>query len=202
LPDGRDRPFVETGTETLDESHVPDGTVVPNDDLEDHVAFHAAPAGVVGVVRFDLAQQLRRRDARARTVRTAAGSSAAARADSGTFTLADAGPLAGSDAAVRAGPALSAFDGVSFITPAWSFVSAGTVAMGAATGCAAGGGGGGAGRSTGRWATTTGRGGGRRGGIGLDTRLGFGAFRCARGGGASCSLPPPPPPPPGPGCTR
>ena len=59
------------------------------DDLEDDLSFDASAAGFLGVLRFHLVQQAWGRDTAAGTIRSTAGSAAAARADSGSRPLAD-----------------------------------------------------------------------------------------------------------------
>ena len=63
--------------------------IAAHDDLEDDLSFDAPAAGVLRVLRFHLVQQAWGRDTAAGTIRSTAGSAAAARADSGSRPLAD-----------------------------------------------------------------------------------------------------------------
>src|SRR5207249_4875872 len=99
-----DRALVEPRAEALQHVHLADAAVAPHDDLEQHVARDAAPPRVLCIFRLHLVKQPRRLDAAAWPVRPAAGASARAVADPGSEAFAVAGTLAGSDAAVGAGP--------------------------------------------------------------------------------------------------
>src|SRR5262245_47379909 len=63
LPNGLERPLVQAPAESLKNLDVADCAVTTHDDLEHDLAGNAAPPRVLGVVRFDLADQLRRLDA-------------------------------------------------------------------------------------------------------------------------------------------
>ena len=97
-PRGREPPLthrvhcalVEPGAQALHDADRPDTTVAPDDDLEHHITREAAPPRILGVVGLDLLQDGRGGDAAARTVRTAAGSAAAAIADARSRAFADA----------------------------------------------------------------------------------------------------------------
>ena len=83
-------PVVEPRPESLQHFHVADRPVPPDHDLQDHVAGDAALTGLFRVVGFHFAQQPRRFDPAAASIRTAADPSTRPRPDSGAVALADA----------------------------------------------------------------------------------------------------------------
>jgi hypothetical protein len=91
LPDGSNGPLIESGAAALKNRYLTNGSVSPDDDLENHVAGDSPAARLVCVLRFHLAEQSRRLDSAAGPERSAAGASAGAIADAGAeaFTAAD-----------------------------------------------------------------------------------------------------------------
>src|SRR6185295_5576883 len=86
-----DRPIVETRPEAVKEFHLADRAITPHDDFEhDFAGERALPRGL-GVVGFDFAQQPRRGDAAAGTVRSAARPAARSGTDAGPAAFAQAG---------------------------------------------------------------------------------------------------------------
>ena len=76
--------------ESLQHLHVADRSVPPDHDLQDHVADDAALTGLFRIVRFHFAQQPRRFDPAAASIRTAADPTARSGPDSGAVAFADA----------------------------------------------------------------------------------------------------------------
>src|SRR5262245_25473905 len=80
----------ERRVERTGHAYLSDRTVLHHDRLEPHHALNLGSHGVGGVVRFDLADEHRRRHAIARTVRASAKAPAVARAEARPVARANA----------------------------------------------------------------------------------------------------------------
>src|SRR5690606_28984649 len=90
LTHGVDRLLIQSRAETAQHFDVADTAVAADDDLEHDVPFDTLAASLIGVRRLDLSQQRGRVDARARPIRTAARTAAAAGTDARAGAFADA----------------------------------------------------------------------------------------------------------------
>jgi hypothetical protein len=105
LPDRLDRALVEAGTQSAPYRHVRDSAVAVDDDFEEDISCDAAPAGLIRVLRLDLAKQPWRLDSTSGSIRSATESTAGPRSDPRTaaFAVATATPGPGATANTRAG---------------------------------------------------------------------------------------------------
>lgn len=76
MPDGIDGATIQARAEAPEDLHITNGSIVAHDDFEDDVPFDALTSGVFRVIGPNFTEQLRRRDAAARAIRSAAGASA------------------------------------------------------------------------------------------------------------------------------
>jgi hypothetical protein len=103
LPDRLDRTFVEASAQSATDGDFAHGAVAVDDDFEEDVASDAAPAGVVGVLRLDLAKEARRRDTASGAIGSAADSTSGTWSNARTYAFAVAGAATGSRATVHTG---------------------------------------------------------------------------------------------------
>jgi hypothetical protein len=103
LPDRIDRTLIEPCPEATDEPNVSDTAVAPNDDLEHHVASQSAASRFVGVVRLDLLEDARRRNAAAGPIRSTSSAPTGTFSDPRTAAFAHARPGSSARAACRPG---------------------------------------------------------------------------------------------------
>ena len=104
LPDRGNGLLIEPLSKPAQHGDVPDPAVAGDDDLEQDVARHPFPARLFGVVGLDLAQQARRLNAAAGSIRSTAGAAAGTLAEARPDAIADSLPLAATGPATCACP--------------------------------------------------------------------------------------------------
>src|SRR6185436_18426085 len=90
-------------SEALQHLDVADPAIALDDDFQHDVAGHSTLPRLVGVIRPDFAQELRRLDAAARPIRAATDASARAGSDAAAVAFAEAGARSLAGTAVFAG---------------------------------------------------------------------------------------------------
>ena len=81
MTDGIDSTTIQPRAEAPEDLHITNGSIGAHDDFEDDVPFDALTSGVFGVIGPNFTEHLRRGDAAARAIRSAAGASAGPGAD-------------------------------------------------------------------------------------------------------------------------
>src|SRR5262245_29861024 len=99
LSHGLNGSVVETGTQPVQQLHIADGAVAPDDDLEDHFTSEAPAPRLFRVVGFYLAEKTRRRDSAAGPIGPAADPAACPWSDTGAGAFAKPDPRSAACAA-------------------------------------------------------------------------------------------------------